>query len=61
MLAQIFLILLGCIVFSLGICLIAMSLIYTVNHETFYALASIISGFGGLVWGIWICEDASHG
>jgi len=61
MVAQIFLILLGCLVFTLGLCLVVMSLIYTVNQETFYALASIITGFGGMTWGIWIFEDCNYG
>ena len=61
MLAQLFLILLGCITFSLGICLIVLSLIYTVNQETVYAIIALLSGFAGIGYGIHICEDSAHG
>lgn len=59
MLAKLFLILLGCITFSLGICLIALSLIYTVNHDTVYALIAMAMGFGGVMYGIHICEESA--
>jgi uncharacterized protein YebE (UPF0316 family) len=59
MLAQLFLILLGCITFSLGICLICLSLIYTVNHDTVYALIAMATGFGGVMYGIHICEESA--
>jgi len=59
MLAKVFLILLGCIVFSLGICLIILSLIYTVNHDTVYAVIAMLSGFGGIGFGIHICEESA--
>lgn len=56
MLAKLFLILLGCITFGLGISLICMSLIYTVNHDTVYAVIAMLFGFGGIMYGIHISD-----
>jgi ABC-type multidrug transport system permease subunit len=61
MLAKLFLILLGCFTFGLGISLVCMALVYTVNQESVYAMIALLSGFGGIFYGIKICEDTKHG
>ena len=61
MLAKLFLILLGCITFGLGISLVCLSLIYTVNQDSVYAMIALLSGFFGIFYGIKICEDTNHG
>ena len=56
MLAKLFLILLGCITFGLGISLIGLSLIFSVNHEATPAVIAMLFGFGGVMYGIHICD-----
>jgi len=57
MLAKLFLILLGCITFGLGISLIGLSLIFSVNSEATPAVIAMLFGFGGVMYGIHIADS----
>ena len=56
MLTKLFLILLGCITFGLGISLIGLSLIFTISQEATPAVIAMLFGFGGAMYGIHICD-----
>jgi hypothetical protein len=57
MLAKLFLILIGCITFGLGISLISLSLILTISAEAIPAVIAMLFGFAGVMYGIHICEE----
>jgi|DEB0MinimDraft_6_1074348.scaffolds.fasta_scaffold259088_1 uncharacterized membrane protein len=56
MLAKLFLILLGCITFGLGISLIGLSLIFTISQDATSAVIAMLFGFGGVMYGIHISD-----